>query len=129
MSTAPLKLSTTSRAPSAFKESTDDKIFGAAFNGRVVRRFIGFMRPYRARLALAIASVVVFTASQLLIPLIISTAVDKALAPGGADKHLLVMTVVAFFAVICVNAVASKIQETIVGKTGERILFDLRRAM
>ena len=118
-----------SRKSGRFNDEADEKIFGAAFNGHIIRRFIGYMRPYRGRLMLAVASVVVFTASQLLIPLVIGTAIDKALVPGAMDAHLLTVTALSFILVIAVNALASMGQEIIVGKTGERILFDLRRAM
>jgi ATP-binding cassette subfamily B protein len=111
------------------QDEIDEKIFGAAFNGQIIRRFVLFMRPYRRRLQAAVACVVVFTASQLLIPLLIGTAIDKGLAPGAMDARLLTMSVLAFALVVSVNALASLGQEIIVGKTGERILFDLRRAM
>src|SRR5262249_46640531 len=111
------------------RDGDDEKIFGAAFNGRVVRRFLGYMRPYRARLAIAFIGVAIFTASQLLIPLVIKTAVDRALVPGSTDAHLLTIAAEAFVAIIAINAFASLVQEVIVGRTGERVLFDLRRAM
>ena len=111
------------------KEEIDEKIFGAAFNGRIIRRFFAFMLPYRGRLVLAIACVVLFTVSQLSIPLVIGTAIDKALVPGAMDARLLLITALAFAAAISINALANLGQEIIVGKTGERILFDLRRAM
>jgi ATP-binding cassette, subfamily B, multidrug efflux pump len=110
-------------------EDIDEKIFGRAFDGRIVRRFLGHMAPYRARIWIAIGCVVLFTASQLAIPLVIGIAIDRALAPGAMDEQLLVMAAGAFALVIAINAVASLGQEVIVGKTGERILFDLRRAM
>ena len=111
------------------KDEIDEQIFGRAFDGRVIRRFIGFMRPYRARLLLAIGCVVLFTASQLLIPLIIRHAIDNALVPGATDAGVLAIVAAVFALVIAVNAAANLGQEIIVGKTGERILFDLRRAM
>jgi ATP-binding cassette, subfamily B, multidrug efflux pump len=116
-------------AAGKLKEDMDGKIFGAAFNGNVIRRFIGYMVPYRGMLMLAIGCVVLFTASQLLVPLIIRTAIDKALVPGVMDTTLLTYTALAFAVVISINALSSLGQEIIVGKTGERILFDLRRAM
>jgi len=111
------------------QDEIDEKIFGAAFNGQIIRRFVLFMRPYRRRLLAAVGCVVVFTASQLLIPLLIGTAIDKGLASGAMDARLLTLSVLAFALVVSVNALASLGQEIIVGKTGERILFDLRRAM
>ena len=111
------------------KDEIDERIFGAAFDGKVMRRFIGFMLPYRRRLLVAIACVVLFTGSQLLIPLIIRHAIDNALVPGATDLQALAFAAIVFALVISVNALANLGQETIVGKTGERILFDLRRAM
>jgi ATP-binding cassette subfamily B multidrug efflux pump len=111
------------------KDEIDERIFGAAFDGRVISRFIGFMRPYRRRLLLAVGCVVLFTGSQLLIPLTIRHAIDSALVPGAADVEALALAAVVFALVILVNAIANLGQETIVGKIGERILFDLRRAM
>lgn len=111
------------------KDDLDEKIFGAAFNGHIMRRFLGFMRPYRARLLLAVACVVLFTLSQLLIPLVIGTAIDKVLVAGVMDTRLLAYAALAFAGIVAINALANLGQEVIVGKTGERILFDLRRAM
>ena len=116
-------------APGNLSDEVDDNIFAAAFDGRVIRRFGAFLWPHRKQLAIAIGGVVVFTLSQLAIPLVIRTTIDRALAPGGADGHLLNWLALVFFAVIAVNLMASFVQETLVGKTAERVLFDLRRAM
>ena len=113
----------------ALNEDSDEKIFGKAFDRRIVRRFLGYMGPYRRPLWWAIGCVVLFTASQLAIPLVIGIAIDRALVPGAMDSELLGWAAAAFALVIAVNAVASLGQEVIVGKTGERILYDLRRAM
>jgi ATP-binding cassette subfamily B multidrug efflux pump len=116
-------------AANRLKDEIDERIFGAAFDGKVVRRFIGFMQPYRRALLLAIGCVVIFTGTQLLIPLTIRHAIDSALVPGALDVGVLGVHALAFALVIALNAAANLGQELIVGKTGERILFDLRRAM
>ena len=54
----------------------DEQMFGAAFDGHIVRRFMGYVRPYRKRIHLAIAAVLVFTGAQLSIPLVIRYAID-----------------------------------------------------
>jgi len=110
-------------------EGNDEQIFGAAFDGRIVRRFFALMWPYRRRLALALGGVVVFTLTQLSIPLVIRAAIDGALGQGARDGALLNLIALGFLAVISINLAAMYVQETIVGKTAERILFDLRRAM
>jgi ATP-binding cassette subfamily B protein len=128
-SQSPADLARSAEAAKALNEDIDEKIFGKVFDGHVIGRFFAYMRPYRGRLFAAIACVVLFTLSQLALPLVIGTAVDSALAPGAMDRRLLLYTGLAFALVVSINAVASLGQEVIVGKTGERILFDLRRAM
>jgi ATP-binding cassette subfamily B protein len=110
-------------------DEMDERIFGAAFDGRIIQRFLKYLWPYRARLAVAFCAVVTFTLTQLSIPLVIKEAIDRALVPGAFDADQLDLIALAFLGVIALNLVAMYIQETIVGRTAERILFDLRRAM
>ena len=109
--------------------SYDEDLFGRVFDKWVVRRFLVYLRPYRAQIAIAIAAVLVFTLTQLSIPLIIRTAIDKALEAESASRALLHLAVAVFVAVATVNYVANRLQESIVGRVSSQLLFDLRRAM
>ena len=103
--------------------------FGAAFDGKVIRRFLSYVYPYRARIYWALAAVLVFTGAQLSIPLIIRYAIDEALVSEDGGTGLLTLAMAVFAAVITVNYAANYLQDRIVGLTGERVIFDLRRAM
>ena len=109
--------------------STDEEMFGAAFDGRVIRRFMSYVYPYRKRIYGALGTVLVFTGAQLSIPLIIRYAIDEALVSENAGTFLLTLAIAIFAAVITVNYAANYLQDRIVGLTGERVIFDLRRAM
>ena len=109
--------------------STDEEMFGAAFDGRVIRRFMSYVYPYRKRIYGALGAVLVFTGAQLSIPLIIRYAIDEALVSENAGTFLLTLAIAIFAAVITVNYAANYLQDRIVGLTGERVIFDLRRAM
>jgi ATP-binding cassette, subfamily B, multidrug efflux pump len=109
--------------------SYDEDLFGRVFDKWVVRRFLVYLWPYRAQIAIAIGAVLVFTLTQLSIPLIIRTAIDKALAADNASRALLHLAVAAFAAVATVNYFANRLQESIVGRVSSQLLFDLRRAM
>ena len=106
----------------------DEEAFGRAYDPRIVRRIWSFVRPYRSRIALSVASVLVFTLTNLAIPLIIRFAIDNGMAKG-ADGSVLGWCVAAFAVVIVINYGASYLQETVVGKVAEHVLFDMRRAM
>jgi ATP-binding cassette, subfamily B, multidrug efflux pump len=107
----------------------EEEMFGRAFDGRVVRRVWRFVRPYHAQMALAVGAVLVFTLSQLAIPLTIRVAIDQGMAVGGGELSTLNWAVAAFAVTILVNYAASYLQEIVVGHTAERVLFDMRRAM
>jgi ATP-binding cassette subfamily B protein len=109
--------------------SYDEEMFGAAFDGVVIRRFLGFVRPYRRLLSLGIGGVIVFTLTQVAIPLLLRHAIDDALAAGAEAADLLQDIVLAFFAVVVVNYLGNIIQEMAVGRIAGHLLFDLRRAM
>jgi ATP-binding cassette, subfamily B, multidrug efflux pump len=109
--------------------SQDEEMFGRAFDGRVIRRFLEFCYPYRASLAIAVVSVLVFTATQVAIPLVILHAIDNALVEGSRDRSLLEVIVLVFALIVILNYGANFLQENLVGRAAERVLIDLRRAM
>jgi ATP-binding cassette, subfamily B, multidrug efflux pump len=108
--------------------NTEEQIF-AAFDGHIMRRFWGFVRPYRRRLALAVLAVLAFAASQIAIPLVLRTVIDDALVEGAQDERLLTLGVLVFFGIVTFNFLANLVQETLVARIAERLLINLRRAM
>lgn len=107
----------------------DEEMFGRAFDGRVLRRLVGFVRPYRSSVILALLSVLAFTATQIAIPLVILYAIDNALTGASPSVSLLQITALMFGLVVIVNYGANYLQENLVGRTAERVIISLRRAM
>jgi len=106
----------------------EEEVFGKAYDPKIVRRIWSFVKPYQTQIVISVLAVLAFTVSQLLIPLIIRYAIDNGMSPG-ADRMVLVWAVLAFAVVIVVNFGANWLQETVVGKVAENVLFDMRRAM
>ena len=117
------------RAVVGSQVSFEEEMFGAAFDGRVVRRFWTFVTPHRRRVRIGVAAVLVFTLTQIAIPLVLRYAIDDALVAGDAGLSVLHLIVVAFFAVIGLNYASNFMQEIVVGRISASLLFDLRRAM
>ena len=109
--------------------SYEEEMFGAAFDGIVLRRFWGFVKPYRRSLVFAVVGVLIFTLTQVLIPLLIRTVFDDALSQGVQGLGLLNLLAGAFIAVVVVNYASNVAQELLVGRIAGHLLFDLRRAM
>ena len=109
--------------------SDEEEMFGAAFDGEVLRRFWGFVRPYRRTLIVAMVGVLLFTLTQVMIPLLIRTAIDDGVAKGMEGARLLRQVGIAFLVVVVVNYIANILQELLIGRIAGHLLFDLRRAM
>ncbi|OGA28372.1 MAG: multidrug ABC transporter [Betaproteobacteria bacterium RIFCSPLOWO2_02_FULL_65_24] len=106
-----------------------EEIFGAAFDGRVLRRFLEFLKPYRRMMAAAVIGVLAFTLTQIALPLVIRHVIDDALTSGADAERLLTLAVGVFFGVVLVNWISNYYQQVWVAVMAERVLIDLRRAM
>jgi len=109
--------------------SYDEELFGKVFDKWVARRFVEYLKPYKRELYLAVGAVLLFTITQLSIPLIIRAVIDDALVAENAAGAMVDTLALVFVAVVITNYIANHTQETIVGKVAEHLLFDLRRAM
>ena len=107
---------------------TAEQIFGDAFDGQVVKRFISFVMPYRKLIAVTIAAVLVFSGTTLAFPLLVKFAIDRGLQ-GAGDKELLGVVVAALFGAVVLNYISNFVQEIIVVRLSMRVLFNMRRAM
>ncbi len=83
--------------------SQDEAMFGAAFDGHVIKRFLSYVAPYHHRMYAAIAAVLVFTGTQLSIPLIIRYAIDDVIVSKSGNASMLTMVGAVFAAVVVVN--------------------------
>ena len=109
--------------------SQDEIIFGRAFDKWVIKRFLCHLAPYKTRIMFGIAAVLVYTVTQLAIPLIVRATIDNALAEGVQNRDVLHTFIWLFFATVMVNYLGNHFMETIVGRTSQDLLFSLRRAM
>ncbi len=107
---------------------TAEEIFGDAFDGQVISRFISYLKAYRKLMAVTLGAVLVFSATTLAFPLIVKFAIDGGL-DGSGNRALLGAAVAGLFGAVLLNYVSNFLQEIIVGRVAMRILFNMRRAM
>lgn len=100
---------------------------GPLINTHVVRRMLGFLRPYWRRMLLAFLLMLVATAMTLLTPYLIRIAIDEHIASGDAAglNSIALLTAAAFI----VLAVSTAVQRFLLTWTGQRVLANMRAAM
>jgi ATP-binding cassette subfamily B protein len=105
----------------------DDDVVGKAYDARLMRRLLQYLRPYWRQVALAFVTILVSTLSSLVQPYLIKVAIDRYITQrqmagldGLAAVYLLVL--VASFG-------AEYVQTWTLQLTGQRIMYDLRMAI
>jgi ATP-binding cassette subfamily B protein len=102
----------------------DDDIVGKAYDGRLMRRLLGYLRPYWAAVVVALIAIFVGSAAALAQPYLMKVAIDRFIGPRqveGLDQLAL-----AYVAILVIAFVAEYVQTWTMQMTGQRIMFDLR---
>ncbi|HYY89137.1 MAG TPA: ABC transporter ATP-binding protein, partial [Chloroflexota bacterium] len=97
---------------------------GIAYNPRIARRALAYVRPYRRQVALAAGLTLVSAAANLVTPYLVKIAIDAHIAIGDFAGLSLVM--LAALAVQGVNYLASARQVMIVSLVGQKVLQTMR---
>jgi ABC-type multidrug transport system fused ATPase/permease subunit len=95
--------------------------------GRKVRWMVGLLRPYRGRMALMFAALLLETGAGLAPPYLAGRAIDTGIKTG--DLTALDLIVLAFVGAALLYAVATCAETYLVGWVGTRALQDLRERL
>ncbi|MFO7699511.1 MAG: ABC transporter transmembrane domain-containing protein [Acidimicrobiia bacterium] len=97
---------------------------------RQIRRLYGFARPYRVRLTIGTAAVVVAAGLGLVFPLVIGTLVDTAfIDPENTDPSQLNVYAIGLLAIFAIQAVFNYARTYNLAVVGEGVVADLRRTV
>lgn len=96
----------------------------AANSSVVLRRLLGYLKPFRRELLFVLVLVLISAASQALGPYLIGRAIDGAIGTGNGAA--LDQTMLLLLAVYVVGAIASRAQFVAIGAIGQRTLARLR---
>src|SRR5271166_193636 len=111
----------------------EEEALGKAYDSRLMKRLLDYMRPYKWRVIFALALVAVVTPLELAPPYLFQQAIDKYLVP--VTKGLLAIPVawrgillisVGYFAVLVFDFLAQYIQIRIMQRVGQQTMYDMR---
>ncbi|HEY6362296.1 MAG TPA: ABC transporter ATP-binding protein [Vicinamibacterales bacterium] len=102
----------------------EEEVLGKAYDARLMRRLLTYLRPYKAQVAIALAAIIADSALQLVPPYLTKTVIDDYIPAGdlsglGFIALLYLVTLVASFAF-------EYTQTWTLQMTGQRIMFDMR---
>ena len=102
----------------------DDEILGKAYDARLMRRLLHYLRPYSRQVALALVAIIAGAAASLVQPYLIKVAIDRYI--GTRQLAGLNGLAALYLAVLVAAFAAEYVQTWTMQLTGQRIMFDMR---
>ena len=102
----------------------DEDVVGKAYDARLMRRLLQYLRPYRMPAAMALAAIIANSVLQLAQPYLMKEAIDRYIPAGDLAG---VNRIALWFVLILVTAFVLEFTQTwLLQNTGQRIMFDMR---
>src|SRR5262245_4814602 len=105
----------------------EEEVLGKAYDGRLMRRLLTYLRPYRPQVVLAIAAIVGHACLELAPPYLTKIVIDRYIPARDVSGLGLVAAV--YLTVLAASFALEYVQTWTMQGTGQRIMFDLRMQM
>ncbi|MBX9602953.1 MAG: ABC transporter ATP-binding protein/permease [Bryobacteraceae bacterium] len=118
----------------------EEEVLGKAYDARLMRRLLGYLRPYRKQVIWSLILLTVHSLLQIAGPLLTKTAVDRYLAPTtppaatwldpwlSADPWMGILQISGIYILAILGTLLLSFGETYLMQwTGQQAMFDLRK--
>ncbi len=102
----------------------EEEALSKAYDAELTRRLLRYLRPYRGKVALAVALLIGAAALEMVGPWLTKIALDRAIPAG--DLELLRILVLAYLGALLAGFVLEYAQTLLTTWLGQRVMFDLR---
>jgi ATP-binding cassette, subfamily B, multidrug efflux pump len=102
----------------------EEDVLGKAYDARLMRRLITYLRPYKPQVALAAAALIGHSALELVPPYLVKLVIDRYIP--ARDVGGLSMVAAFYLATLAGSFVLDYTQTWLLQLTGQRIMFDMR---
>src|ERR671923_2375288 len=103
---------------------SDDTVIGKVYDNRVVKRLLTYLVPYRRDAMITLAAMVVYTAANVGIPLVIMHGINWGINSGELWRLHVVGLI--FFGVALAHFGANFLQLVAMARVGQGVLYSLR---
>jgi len=116
----------------------EEEVLGKAYDGRLMRRLLTYLRPYRWQVAIALGSIVLKSFADVMGPYLVKVAIDRYLAPTHASLsglwswlsprplHGIAQISGIYLCLLFLTFVFEFLQTYFMQWTGQKVMFDLR---
>jgi ATP-binding cassette, subfamily B, multidrug efflux pump len=120
----------------------EDEVLGKAYDGRLMRRLLGYLRPYKWHVVVALAAIILKSGLDVLGPFLTKIAIDKYLAKSPdshsyshswigdrlSDAPLVGIAQIGglYVGILIFTFMLEFVQTYLMQWTGQKVMFDLR---
>ena len=117
----------------------EEEVLGKAYDSRLMRRLLTYLRPYTWQVVLALAAIVLKAGADVLGPYLTKVAIDKYLAPRAGQTPSPLSSILSstplvgiaqiaaiYVGLLCVSFFLDFLQTYYMQWTGQKVMFDLR---
>src|SRR5581483_1497446 len=117
----------------------EEEVLGKAYDSRLMKRLLGYLRPYKWQVVVALGSIVLKAACDVSLPYLTKIAIDKYLASSGLHSHGLLDRFLSarplvgiaqlgsiYLALLLIGFGLDYTQTYLMQWTGLKVMFDLR---
>src|SRR5262245_33197457 len=102
----------------------EDEILGKAYDARLMRRLLGYLRPYWRAVLVALAAIIAGSVLQLVPPWLTKQIIDVSIPARDFEGLRLIAAL--FIVVLLAEFAFQFVQTWVLQITGQKIMFDLR---
>ncbi|HEX3587884.1 MAG TPA: ABC transporter ATP-binding protein [Candidatus Angelobacter sp.] len=117
----------------------EEEVLGKAYDSRLMKRLLGYLRPYKLQVVVALLSIILKAGADVLGPYLTKTAIDKYLSSASAHNHSILdrflssrplvgiaQLGLAYLLLLLVSFGLEYTQTYLMQWTGLKVMFDLR---
>ena len=101
-----------------------DEVLGKAYDARLMRRLLGYLRPHGQAVVVSLSAIVGYSVLQLVQPYLTKLVIDQHITTGNMAG--LEQIALAFLIILVASFVLEYVQAYTMQMMGQRIMFDLR---
>jgi ATP-binding cassette, subfamily B, multidrug efflux pump len=102
----------------------EEETLGKAYDARLMRRLLTYLRPYRWKVVVAVFTLFLIAGLELVGPLLLAYALDHAIPDG--DTRLLGILAGAYLGALLLSFLFGYLQTVLTTWIGQRVMYDLR---
>src|SRR5215467_13083028 len=102
----------------------EEEVLGKAYDSRLMRRLITYLRPYKGYVTLALVLILFESSLEVTFPWLTKIAIDRYIA--AANMAGLATVALVYFVLLLVRFVSASAETYVLQNTGQKIMYDMR---